>query len=298
MSHCTIATHSGSFHTDDVFAVATIQLLQSEGTTEIIRTRDATILDQADYVVDVGEIYDPQGHRYDHHQADAPVRDNGIPYSAFGLVWREFGSAIAGNDDLADWFDKHLVQVVDAGDNGLNIYQTTHPDLEPFTLDHVIDSFRPRSGTKSTDEAFLEAVAFAKQLIINQLEQEQAAIHMRNDAEHIYQSYPDKTVLTTTHPISPDAFAHLPDVLVVVKPRTKDENSDWIARVIPEKAGSIANRAHFPASWAGLRDEELVSISGITDAVFCHKQRYLFVAHSQAGALAAAQAITAAKQET
>lgn len=290
----TIATHNGSFHTDDVFAVATIQLYLGDTDGTVIRTRHEQLINEADFVVDVGEVYDPTRQRFDHHQSDAPVRENGIPYSAFGMVWQVYGEAVSGSPELAAWLDRTFVQSIDASDNGRQLFEPTEPGLAPFTLDQVIDTFRPHTGTKSADEAFLEAVTFAKQLLLNLIEQEKVAAHMRADAEQIYALHDDKTILTTTHPISPDAFAHLPDVRVVVKPRTKHEDTDWIARIIPFQAGTTKNRAHFPASWAGLRNAELAAASGITDAVFCHKQRYLFVARSEAGAHAAAnQAVPA-----
>lgn len=34
----------------------------------IIRTRDTAELDLCDVVVDVGGVYDPDKHRFDHHQ--------------------------------------------------------------------------------------------------------------------------------------------------------------------------------------------------------------------------------------
>ena len=36
--------------------------------TDLIRTRDASKLATCDVVVDVGGVYDPSTHRYDHHQ--------------------------------------------------------------------------------------------------------------------------------------------------------------------------------------------------------------------------------------
>jgi len=35
---------------------------------EIVRTRDQTVLDTCDIVVDVGGVYDPKKERFDHHQ--------------------------------------------------------------------------------------------------------------------------------------------------------------------------------------------------------------------------------------
>jgi uncharacterized UPF0160 family protein len=50
----TVATHSGGFHADDVFAVATFQLLLGKENIQVIRTRDEAVIAAADYVVDVG----------------------------------------------------------------------------------------------------------------------------------------------------------------------------------------------------------------------------------------------------
>jgi uncharacterized UPF0160 family protein len=66
----TIATHDGTFHMDEVFAVAALQEhFREQGVKpEIIRTRDQEKLADADAVVDVGGIFDPQKLRFDHHQ--------------------------------------------------------------------------------------------------------------------------------------------------------------------------------------------------------------------------------------
>ena len=75
-----IVTHSSDFHTDDLFAVATILLaLGDTKDFEIIRSRDMSVIETGDYVVDVGGIYDPEKNRFDHHQeGGAGKRDNGI----------------------------------------------------------------------------------------------------------------------------------------------------------------------------------------------------------------------------
>ena len=66
----TLITHNGSFHTDDIFACATLSLmLEKKGEKfEIIRTRDEEIIKTGDYVFDVGGVYDEEGNRFDHHQ--------------------------------------------------------------------------------------------------------------------------------------------------------------------------------------------------------------------------------------
>ncbi len=63
-----IGTHNGAFHCDEVLACYLLRQLAEYKETEIVRTRDPTVLDNCDIVVDVGGIYDHSKHKYDHHQ--------------------------------------------------------------------------------------------------------------------------------------------------------------------------------------------------------------------------------------
>ncbi|MHB9102314.1 MAG: MYG1 family protein, partial [Sulfuricella sp.] len=78
------ATHSGSFHADDVLAAATLRLVNPA--LPILRTRDQEQLDAADIIFDVGRVFDSAACRFDHHQLEyKEARENGLPYSSFGL---------------------------------------------------------------------------------------------------------------------------------------------------------------------------------------------------------------------
>merc|ERR1712142_1386422 len=63
-----LGTHNGAFHCDEVLACFLLKQLPQYKNAEIIRTRDPKLLEQCDIVVDVGGVYDPAHHRYDHHQ--------------------------------------------------------------------------------------------------------------------------------------------------------------------------------------------------------------------------------------
>lgn len=77
-----IATHSGKymyrsisvsiqvgrFHADEALACAMLKMLPEYADASVTRTRDHSVLDGMDVVVDVGGVYDPATHRYDHHQ--------------------------------------------------------------------------------------------------------------------------------------------------------------------------------------------------------------------------------------
>ena len=85
------ATHSGSFHADDVLAAAALRLVNPS--LPILRTRDQAQLDAADILFDVGRVFDAATCRFDHHQLEyQEARDNGIPFSslssfAVAVVW-------------------------------------------------------------------------------------------------------------------------------------------------------------------------------------------------------------------
>jgi hypothetical protein len=49
--------------------------------TKIVRTRNPALIDTSDIVVDVGAIYDPARHRYDHHQRYTPSASYCCPHS-------------------------------------------------------------------------------------------------------------------------------------------------------------------------------------------------------------------------
>ena len=114
------ATHSGSFHADDVLAAAALRLANPALT--ILRTRDQAQMDAADILFDVGRVFDPAACRFDHHQLEyKEARENGIPFSSFGLVWRELGAALCGSEAAASRVDRWLAQGVDA-DHHLRLF--------------------------------------------------------------------------------------------------------------------------------------------------------------------------------
>ena len=78
-------THSGTMHADEVFATAFLHLYKKD--IKVFRTNSIkNDNNQQDCI-----IYDIGRGKYDHHQIDAEKRENQIPYSSIGLLWREFG---------------------------------------------------------------------------------------------------------------------------------------------------------------------------------------------------------------
>src|SRR3989344_9449703 len=120
-----LITHDGSFHADDIFAAAAISMmLEKEGKSfEIIRTRDPEVINTGNkdekYVFDVGGVYDEEKNLFDHHQkGGAGKGPHNIDYSSLGLVWKKFGSEIAGGDKPAKIIEKRLRARMDAWGKG------------------------------------------------------------------------------------------------------------------------------------------------------------------------------------
>lgn len=283
-----IATHSGSFHTDDVFAVATLQLLHGIENVEVIRTRDESILATADIVVDVGGIYNVATKRFDHHQNGGPVRDNGIPYAAFGLVWREYGEQVAGSKEVADEIEQMMILAVDAGDQGVPLYDLKNADIPPYELYQVIRSFLPEWGSdKHFDSAFLEALEFARLLLTRIITKKQAELKMKELVQEVYNNTSDKRVLVFDVGVSANACSEYPEVLMVVQPDDSASNNSWIAKTVSTGRAAFESRIDFPEEWCGLRGAELAQVSGVSDAIFCHKAGFIFVAGSKVGVMEA-----------
>lgn len=78
-------THSGTMHTDEVFATAFLDLYKKDITLIRLPQIDIDKIEKDVLVYDIGRG------KYDHHQDDAKTRENGIKYSSFGLLFQEFG---------------------------------------------------------------------------------------------------------------------------------------------------------------------------------------------------------------
>ena len=161
MTDKTIVTHNGNFHADDVFSIAAFKSIFPS--FKLIRTRDLELIAKADIVIDVGGEYDSDTDRFDHHQrGGAGERDNGIPYSSFGLIWQKYGLEIChGNQDVANAVDKGLVSTIDAIDCGHveGIYKG-------ISLSQTIGMFNPTwQEDRHFDTCFDEAVDFASTIL-------------------------------------------------------------------------------------------------------------------------------------
>jgi uncharacterized UPF0160 family protein len=282
-----VITHSGSFQPDDVFAVAALELLL--GNIELIRTRDPEIIKTGDYVVDVGLEYDHGRKRYDHHQeGGAGARENGIPYSSIGLIWKHYGEQLAGSGSVSHKIEKKLIESLDAQDNGFNTH-TSVEGIHVYLIDDALDVFNPTwNEEKLFDENFKKAVMFAKNILSREIIHAQAFIEAEKKVKAAYDQSSDKRiiVLETYYPAE-SILVQYDEPLYVIKPDSS--GNKWVIKAVRKNAEQFGNRKDFPAAWAGKRGEELAALSGISDAVFCHNNRFVAFTASKDGALKMAE---------
>jgi uncharacterized UPF0160 family protein len=290
-----VATHSGSFHADDVFALAALTLLVAAepalGPLEIVRTRDPEQLAAADLRVDVGQRDDPATGDFDHHQrGGAGERPNGIRYASFGLVWREFGARVAGGEQaetIAQRLDEVLVQGVDANDTGQTISSPLVADVAPLTVSHAIAAFNPNwdedGSAAAKRRAFDEALAFATGILARELASARAQVRAAELVRAAIARAEDPRLIELDQglPWHRELVPTAPDALYVVYPREQD----WGVQAVPRALGEFANRKDLPEAWAGRADAELAEVTGVPDARFCHAGRFMAVAGSREGAL-------------
>jgi uncharacterized UPF0160 family protein len=275
MTNITIATHNGNFHADDVFSIAALKNIFPS--FNLIRTRNLELITKADIVIDVGGEYDADNGRFDHHQRNgAGQRENGIPYSSFGLVWQKYGLEICqGNQDVADSVDAGLVSSIDAIDCGHveGIYKG-------ISLSQTISMFNPTWEENSKfDECFNEAVDFASRILTRFISSASGGINAKDIVAKAIDTAEDSRLIVlekythwkkTVHALSSDA-------LYMIYP---SQSGQWIIQTVPVEPGSFEDRKPLPKEWAGLSDDAFKEEIDIDDATFCHNGLFIAGAES------------------
>lgn len=284
------ATHPGGFHADDVFALAVLRLVHPD--LEIVRSRDAEVLAAADFRVDVGGRDAAASGDFDHHQrGGAGERANGIRYAAFGLVWRHFGPALTGSQEIADAIDERIVAGVDANDTGQEIIKTLHGDVRPMAVSGVVAGFNPSWDESLTDDErdarFEEAVAFAQGILERELRGAAAWQRARSIVLEAIERAEDPRIVELPHnmPWREPLVTTAPEAQFVVYPKT----DGWALHAVPEKLASFDNRLDLPEAWGGLSGDALVEATGVAGATFAHPARFYAATASREAAYALAR---------
>ena len=314
--HKTIATHSGSFHADDVFGVGILMGVFPIHT--LIRTRNNVQIEAADFAVDVGGIWDAGVGRFDHHQrsfkgarpADSVDGEEvtGVAYASAGLVWSEYGeayiNALAGRSgfeldsqaiaNIAQSIDRSLVQYLDIVDTGQG-------DVAPgiFGLSALISqlntNWMEEQGLDAATKAqlqegrFSEAIAITRKLLDRAIIKKVSQICSMDIVRQAPRLLDGKVLhlLEGGMPWTRVVVDEMPDVLFVIYPDS--DGNQYQIKTVPLEPGSFKARMDLPKSWAGLREDELAAVTGVPDSVFCHMNLFIGGAKSLDGTICLAK---------
>ncbi|MFH1585603.1 MAG: MYG1 family protein [archaeon] len=276
----TVATHDGRFHKDEIFAVAILKIIYPN--IKVIRSRDPEIFSKADIRVDVGLKYNPKTNDFDHHQNEFnEKRENGVYYSSCGLIWKHFWKGVVESKEVALELDGKLFQPIDAEDNGINLYDSG--PIKPYTLREISRSFFPIFEDKEEiNKAFMKVVDLAVNIIKNEINMISEIVKARTILKNkIEKSNEEYLVLDKYIPWKKYVIENT-DLKYVVHP---GHDKKWVVVAVPIKNGDYRCRKDFPREWAGLVGEDLAKVTGVKDAYFCHKSRFIVSTKTKEGAI-------------
>lgn len=270
-----VITHNGSFHADDVFS--TIFLSKLWGDIRVFRAKEWENNTKSEKIV-----YDIGYGEFDHHGQHARVRENGMKYASFGLLFEKYGKEYLKKKKVEDveeayqMFLKEFIMQIDAIDNG--VFPPNPKDYSITTLASVIELFNKTwLEEKSENDAFLEAIILGN-LIFNRIEKrildklaakrkvDEAIQKSKNGILELEKYMPFmEYILTSANPTAKD-------ILFAIFPSNR---GGYNIRAINKELGNNANRLDFPKEWGGKTPDELKSLTNIQSFHFCHANLFL-----------------------
>lgn len=242
-------THNGMFHCDDIFAGALLRYINPD----IKFIRSNTVPSDFD-----GIVFDVGGGKYDHHQDGAEVRGGGgVKYAAFGLLWRDLGVELLGDDSYTE--DELWIEQIDHSDN-------TGEGKGP--LQYLFGSLNPCINTDQTaDGQFEVAVQLATVLLTARINSIIAKQRTRKELQYYVNKSTDHVLILEKFipwqtRITCDLFRF------VIYPSNRTEG-EWTVQSVPFSPGKNES-VLFPVHMY----EEYISGDN-PEISFMHKNRFI-----------------------
>ncbi|OAD57429.1 UPF0160 protein MYG1, mitochondrial [Eufriesea mexicana] len=313
--HVKIGTHDNTFHCDEALACFMLKLLPRYKDAVIVRSRDMSILDTCDIVVDVGAEYDPSKHRYDHHMKNfveslstvikKPGYDSQIKLSSAGLIYCHFGHEIikevvpqASDNDVELIFKQvynTLIKEVDGIDNGIPMFEEEPVYSIVTDLSSRVKFLNLAWNDKNADvnEQFLKAVKLTGEEFLQHINYTAnvwlpARSIVEKSIANRFEVHPSGEVVELLQ------FAPWSQHLITIEKEQNIQplikyvickNGPYMIYTVPVHVGSFIMRLCLPEPWGGLRDEMLVKASGIEGAIFVHPGKFIGGNLTREGAL-------------
>jgi len=309
----TIGTHSGTFHCDEVLAVYLLQQLPEFRNHKLLRTRDQSLLDLCDIVVDVGSVYNPTAKRYDHHQSTfkesfTSLRPelgeiSNVRLSSAGLIYVHYGEKVIAEmlkklknialteKELMSVFTKiyqGFVQEMDGIDNGIPQFDGPSRYRISTHLSNRVKNFNPEWTEDKTDAEIDELFLKAKDYVGKEFQDKveyfgsswlPARKLVEQAVEDRFSVHPSGQIMELTR------FCpwqeHLREIErdlegVEIKYVLFNSGSeDYRVQCVPVEQGSFICRKFLNKMWFGLRDTELEKVSGIAGIKFVHSTGFI-----------------------
>ena len=293
-----IGTHHGTFHCDEALAIALLKCLPQYTEHQVLRTRDMSLLNQCDIVVDVGGEYNASSFRFDHHQKtfmttfpqhETKLSSAGLVYFHFGKEIIKFISTVSLSDSIVDLLYEKMydgfIEHIDGIDNGINVSDGNLNYNVSTTLSSRVSFLNPGwnqdSSPTATNAAFLKAVVLTGEefmervhhlttswlparSIVQEVLASRYTVHESGKILKLDDYCPWKSHLYTL-----EKEQKLGEMIQFVLYKDTLGNM-WRIQGVNIKEGGFSLRTSLPEEWRGLRNEELSSMSSIPGCTFVH----------------------------
>jgi uncharacterized UPF0160 family protein len=279
-----VGTHNGLHHPDDVIACSILNKI-FDG-VEIIRSRNPNELKECSVLIDVGGKYEPPTH-FDHHQANGPKRDNGIPFSSCGLIWshygRDFIAKVLENknvsaidiDEIFHNIDDNFILYVDKVDN-----QLVKPDSTS------VNEYIMMMNDEGSLDAFNQAMSFMENYLTTTVKKEYKLV---KDQKYLldlaYKSRLNgENYIVSDREVDTTCLKEKHGIDFVIYPSM--DKQTMMLKCLPFDHDSVTPRFPFDEKWRGLRTDSLLEAGAkVGDAIFVHQKGFCGGAKTLEGAL-------------
>ena len=269
-------THNGTMHADEVFATAFLSLYFKN-------FKVARVSEVPKDISSKTIIYDIGKGKFDHHQTDARIRDNGIKYSSFGLLFEEYGLnylkklKLKNTKAIYNYLVKDFIEAIDAIDNGI------FPEIKAIykikTVSDVIKIFNPSYGSNDKeDEQFIKAVSLAETILTEELKNVIGKVEAGVKVKKILNKTKGPILILDEYlPYEETILTSLSGkkILFAIYPSNR---GGYGIKTIPISTTDKTSRVYFPKPWGGLTNDALEKVTGIKGSLFCHTNRFLMTA--------------------
>ena len=269
-------THNGTMHADEVFATAFLSLYF--GNFKVARVSEVPKDISTNTI-----IYDIGKGKFDHHQTNARIRDNGIKYSSFGLLFEEYGLSylkklkLKNTKAIYNYLVKDFIEAIDAIDNGI------FPEIKSIykikTVSDVIKIFNPSYGSNDKeDEQFIKAVSIAESILTEELKNVIGKVEAGVKVKKILNKTKGPILILDEYlPYEETVLTSLSGkkILFAIYPSNR---GGYGIKTIPISTTDKTSRVYFPKEWGGLTNDDLEKVTGVKGSLFCHTNRFLMTA--------------------